>query len=110
MTIGFCVIILTLIIAFIRLFNISNNNNKEKLHPFECGFNPLLNPQTPFSIQFFKILLIFIIFDIEIIIILPMPLLININKISIVIIISIIVIITLGLIFEWKEGSLQWIK
>lgn len=81
----------------------------EKNSPFECGFNPSQKTRIPFSLQFFLIALIFIIFDVEIILIIPSPLfLINSWKLSISIS-TLIMIIFIGLLHEWNEGSLKWI-
>lgn len=95
------------IISFLRNKRI---NFKNKFYSFECGFNPFTSPQSFFSIQFFKILIIFLLFDIEIIIIIPIPLYHPITFINYTFYILIIRIIILGLIFEWKEGSLEWLK
>lgn len=83
--------------SLIRSINIKN---KEKLYSFECGFNPFNKSQTPFSIQFFKILLIFLLFDIEIIVILPLPTINNINYYTNITIIIILFLLILRLIFE----------
>lgn len=85
--------------------------DKEKTTPFECGFDPYLITRTPFSLRFFKIAIIFLIFDIEIVLILPLPLLNrSINTIYITSRLIIIIIILRGLLYEWQQGSLDWMK
>lgn len=105
-----------LIIIFIRtiLYRITTLRikfkiNKSLTRTFECGFNPLSPPITAFSIQFFKILILFLLFDLEIIILLPSPFFHVIDVYTITSILLIILIIIIGFIFEWKEGSLQWV-
>lgn len=48
---------------------------REKITPFECGFSPIKKSRAPFSLRFFIITLIFLIFDIEVTLVLPMGLL-----------------------------------
>nr|UPL65331.1 NADH dehydrogenase subunit 3 [Pachyphlegyas modiglianii] len=86
--------------------------NKEKLSPFECGFDPITSARIPFSLQFFLIAILFLIFDIEIVIILPM---ICTMKMSNSIYWSttsmfMILLLLIGLYYEWKNGMLEWSK
>nr|YP_009000470.1 NADH dehydrogenase subunit 3 [Ornithodoros brasiliensis]AHF21684.1 NADH dehydrogenase subunit 3 [Ornithodoros brasiliensis]QZP40887.1 NADH dehydrogenase subunit 3 [Ornithodoros brasiliensis] len=84
---------------------------KEKNSPFECGFDPFSMSRTPFSIRFFMIAIIFIIFDIEIIIILPFPMFNNfLETYSVVSMSFIIILILAGLIYEWYNGMIKWLK
>ncbi|WP_374758070.1 NADH-quinone oxidoreductase subunit A [Rhodococcus sp. NKCM2511] len=53
------------------ILSFKNYQDREKPTPYECGFNPITSPHLPFSIQFYLIAVIFLIFDIEIILILP---------------------------------------
>nr|BCW91764.1 NADH dehydrogenase subunit 3 [Ixodes pavlovskyi] len=106
-------IIMIPFLIFITFFLISfkSFSNKEKLSPFECGFDPFSLSRIPFSLKFFLIAIIFLIFDIEIVIILPFPLLFfNKNMLFLVTFIIINILISWGLIYEWKKGMLEWLK
>ena len=85
--------------------------SREKLRPFECGFDPKTLPRTPFSLKFYLISVIFLIFDIEIALILPIPLLLRVtNYISLAFLATaFFFILLIGLLFEWKEGALNWL-
>nr|AYR05350.1 NADH dehydrogenase subunit 3 [Coleoptera sp. ACP-2013] len=86
--------------------------NFEKSTPFECGFEPLTSSRLPFSLHFFLIAIIFLIFDIEITLLLPLIKIINYSNImNYMFIITIFIIILLwGLIHEWNQGALNWLN
>nr|QDO72170.1 NADH dehydrogenase subunit 3 [Gargara sp. 16071360] len=84
----------------------------QKSSPFECGFNPISNKRLPFSIHFFMIAIIFLIFDVEIVIIMPMVMTMKFSMmkfwgLTATIFISILLI---GLYYEWLNGLLNWTK
>nr|YP_010350325.1 NADH dehydrogenase subunit 3 [Ixodes barkeri]UOK09754.1 NADH dehydrogenase subunit 3 [Ixodes barkeri]UOL50397.1 NADH dehydrogenase subunit 3 [Ixodes barkeri] len=105
------IIMIPLLIMMTSLI-ISKNKfmDKEKLSPFECGFDPMSMSRMSFSLKFFMIAIIFLIFDIEIILILPYPMISNKNFSMFVSLILIMLIIMFGLMYEWKKGMLEWIK
>nr|WOR80777.1 NADH dehydrogenase subunit 3 [Pygoluciola sp.] len=82
----------------------------EKSSPFECGFDPKTSARMPFSLQFFLIAMIFLIFDVEITLLLPLVITMKITSIlSFSMITSIFILILLmGLYHEWNQGALKW--
>nr|QXG19015.1 NADH dehydrogenase subunit 3 [Chymomyza costata] len=84
--------------------------DREKSSPFECGFDPKSSSRLPFSLRFFLIAIIFLIFDVEIALILPMIIIFKFSNMFIWSINSIIFILILliGLYHEWNQGMLNW--
>nr|AID57282.1 NADH dehydrogenase subunit 3 [Eremias multiocellata] len=82
----------------------------EKLSPYECGFDPLGSARLPFSIRFFLVAILFLLFDLEIALLLPTPWAINLSHPSMTITWTsiIIALLTIGLIYEWAQGGLEW--
>lgn len=97
-------IILTVLISKKR------KNLREKWIPFECGFNFLNQSRMPFSIRFFLIAIIFIIFDVEIALILPLiPTFLKANLFKWTFTkVSFLIILILGIFLEWKELTFEW--
>nr|YP_009946940.1 NADH dehydrogenase subunit 3 [Macrostemum floridum]QOH91258.1 NADH dehydrogenase subunit 3 [Macrostemum floridum] len=103
-------IISNLMIIISIIISKKKMKNKEKLSPFECGFNPLLTSRIPFSLQFIMISIIFLIFDIEISLILPMIITLNFNLMNtwLMTILFFILILILGIFYEWSQNFLAW--
>nr|UKE80293.1 NADH dehydrogenase subunit 3 [Phlogotettix monozoneus] len=104
-----CTILMALIMIILLVSKKSIIDN-QKATPFECGFNPMSYSRLPFSIHFFMIAVIFLIFDIEIIMIMPMILTVKTSMIKYWLLTSIMftVILIVGLIHEWKNGMISW--
>nr|UPX88427.1 NADH dehydrogenase subunit 3 [Taeniopteryx nebulosa] len=84
--------------------------DREKSSPFECGFDPKSSSRLPFSLRFFLIAVIFLIFDVEIALLLPMILIFPFSSIWIWSSVSLffLFILLLGLYHEWNQGALDW--
>nr|FAA04199.1 TPA: NADH dehydrogenase subunit 3 [Cylicobdellidae sp. FA-2019] len=87
-----------------------NYLSRNKISPFECGFDTNSQARLPFSTRFFMLAIIFIIFDIEVVMLAPIPLLMfMLSYKSFMLSFSMFMLILMfGLIHEWNEGSLNW--
>lgn len=67
-----CVVLLSIVLLIIRLIVSQKCRfEKDKLTSFECGFDSMRRRRIPFSLRFFLLALLFIVFDLEIILLFP---------------------------------------
>ncbi len=107
----FLVIALILSAGFILInFLLSPNNpDPEKLSAYECGFEPFNDSRMEFDVRFYLVAILFIIFDLEIAFLFPWA--ISLGAIGIFGFVSMMIflfILTIGFIYEWKKGALDW--
>tara|TARA_A100001388_G_scaffold249998_1_gene211038 strand:- start:68 stop:436 length:369 start_codon:yes stop_codon:yes gene_type:complete len=107
----FLFIALALSIGFIVLNFIFSpkNPDPEKLSAYECGFEPFNDSRMEFDVRFYLVAILFIIFDLEIAFLFPWA--ISLGTIGLYGYISMLVflfILTIGFIYEWKKGALDW--
>nr|YP_005087666.1 NADH dehydrogenase subunit 3 [Harengula jaguana]WNH19274.1 NADH dehydrogenase subunit 3 [Harengula clupeola]BAL43707.1 NADH dehydrogenase subunit 3 [Harengula jaguana] len=110
MTILLITSLLSLILVVVSFFLPQMNPDAEKLSPYECGFDPLGTARLPFSLRFFLVAILFLLFDLEIALLLPLPWanqlpdpLLTISWASVI-----LILLTLGLVYEWSQGGLEW--
>nr|YP_009532929.1 NADH dehydrogenase subunit 3 [Eumantispa harmandi]AMW67936.1 NADH dehydrogenase subunit 3 [Eumantispa harmandi]AYG51264.1 NADH dehydrogenase subunit 3 [Eumantispa harmandi] len=111
MSISFMVILIAIITMLIAsILSKKSFYDREKNSPFECGFDPKSSARMPFSLHFFLIAIIFLIFDVEIALLLPSILTLNFSNINmwILSLSFFIFILLLGLYHEWNQGALNW--
>lgn len=82
----------------------------EKNSPFECGFDPVGIGRLNFSVRFFLIAVIFLIFDVEIALLLPLIVIPHCRNYIIWggLRALFLLILRLGTFYEWQEGALDW--
>nr|SCN12525.1 NADH dehydrogenase subunit 3 [Typhlatya miravetensis] len=107
--------LLTLIISSVIMFISSilakkTYMDREKNSPFECGFDPKGSARLPFSLRFFLIAVIFLIFDVEITLLLPIAPIMSVCNIQSWTFTSVffLIILLIGLYHEWNQGALEW--
>nr|QGS65148.1 NADH dehydrogenase subunit 3 [Brama dussumieri] len=109
-TIILIAIALSTLLAIVSFWLPQMAPDHEKLSPYECGFDPLGSARLPFSLRFFLVAILFLLFDLEIALLLPLPWgdqlpspLTTFSWAS-----SVLILLTLGLIYEWLQGGLEW--
>nr|AEX65980.1 NADH dehydrogenase subunit 3 [Vanga curvirostris] len=101
---------LSIILTVLNFWLAQTNPDSEKLSPYECGFDPLGSARLPFSIRFFLVAILFLLFDLEIALLLPLPWAIQLQTplTTLTWASTLILLLTLGLIYEWAQGGLEW--
>nr|YP_009532271.1 NADH dehydrogenase subunit 3 [Mantella baroni]AYA43934.1 NADH dehydrogenase subunit 3 [Mantella baroni] len=101
---------LSIILAFISFWLPIIAPDLEKLSPYECGFDPLGSARLPYSMRFFLIAILFLLFDLEIALLLPTPWATQLLTPTLTIfwLSLIIVLLTAGFIYEWLQAGLEW--
>nr|AFB19647.1 NADH dehydrogenase subunit 3 [Leioptila annectens] len=103
-------LILSLALTALNFWIAQMSPDAEKLSPYECGFDPLGTARLPFSIRFFLVAILFLLFDLEIALLLPLPWATQLQNPTTTLTWTsiLILLLTLGLVYEWIQGGLEW--
>lgn len=100
---------LTLVMVTASLIAARQKPDSEKLSPYECGFEAFDDARRQFDVRFYLVSILFIIFDLEVAFLFPWA--ISLGNIGIFGFWSMIIflgVLTVGFIYEWKKGALEW--
>ncbi len=83
--------------------------DKEKLSPYECGFEPFDEARMKFDVRYYLVAILFIIFDLEIAFLFPWAVSLDaIGSFGLLAMALFLAILVVGFIYEWKKGALEW--
>ena len=84
--------------------------NTEKVTPYECGFNPIYGQvRAPFTIQYYLVAILFLIFDLEIAVLYPIAVtLYEVTFYGFTIIVIFLLLLTIGFVYEFGKGALKF--
>ena len=102
-------LILSIGFIFINFVFSPKKPDPEKLSTYECGFEAFNDSRMEFDVRFYLVAILFIIFDLEIAFLFPWA--ISLGKIGLFGFVSMMIflfILTVGFIYEWKKGALDW--
>ena len=107
----FLIIAFGLSIAFVAINYIAapSKPDPETLSAYECGFEPFQDSRMEFDVRFYLVAILFIIFDLEIAFLFPWAISLgNIGLLGFSSMMIFLFILTIGFIYEWKTGALDW--
>nr|YP_010713300.1 NADH dehydrogenase subunit 3 [Mesobuthus eupeus]WDA95763.1 NADH dehydrogenase subunit 3 [Mesobuthus eupeus] len=107
---GFSLLLSGMILFIGGLISSSMEIEKESGSVYECGFESSKSARVPFSLQFFLVGVIFLIFDVEIVLMMPVPLAEWLSGSEVLLLFFFVVLLLVGLFFEWWNGALEWRK
>ena len=85
------------------------NPDPEKLSAYECGFEAFGDSRMEFDVRFYLVAILFIIFDLEIAFLFPWAISLgNLGPLGFWSMMVFLFILTIGFIYEWKKGALDW--
>ena len=103
--------IATLIIILNRLLGPKNKGSEVRSEPFECGVKPFEIQKGHFSVKFYLIAMLFILFDVEIIWFFPWAVILReLGWPGILEMFAFVFFLGLGYVYVWKKGALEWEK
>ena len=85
------------------------NPDDQKLSPYECGFDVFEDTRSQFDVRFYLVAILFIIFDLEVAFLFPWA--VSLGSIGLLGFWSRMIflgVLTVGFIYEWKKGALEW--
>ena len=101
-------VLLTLGSAIGRFFS-RNPADPEKLSPYECGFEAFEDSRMKFDVRYYLVCILFIVFDLEIVFLFPWAVALGtIGVAGLIAMVVFLAILTVGFIYEWKKGALEW--
>lgn len=101
--------ILATVIILLSYILVFQQADSEKISAYECGFQPFEEARSQFDVRFYLVAILFIIFDLEIMFLFPWS--INLQAIGFFgygSMLFFLLILTIGFIYEWKKGALDW--
>jgi NADH:ubiquinone oxidoreductase subunit 3 (subunit A) len=102
--------VLTGILLMLNVLLAVHKPDTEKVSAYECGFSPVYGQtRAPFSIQYYLVGILFLLFDLEILLLYPLATsLYQVGSYGFVIAVAFFLVLTLGFMFEWGKGALYF--
>ena len=103
--IGFAIV--TLVLASLVA---SARYNKVKLEPYECGIEPDTDARSRYSVRYYLVAMLFVIFDVETVFMFPWAVIMDeLALFGLIEMLVFLFILVLGYVYAWRKGALEWV-
>ena len=100
---------LSAVIVVASLVLAKQNPDTEKLSAYECGFPAFEDARIKFDVRFYLVAILFIIFDLEVAFLFPWAVALgDVGTLGFFSMVVFLAILTIGFVYEWKKGALEW--
>jgi NADH-quinone oxidoreductase subunit A len=100
---------LSVVIVIASLVLAQQRPDSEKLSAYECGFEPFDDARGRFDVRYYLVAILFIIFDLEVAFLFPWAISLgDIGMFGFWSMMGFLGLLTIGFIYEWKKGALEW--
>jgi NADH:ubiquinone oxidoreductase subunit 3 (subunit A) len=101
--------VIVIALLALNLFFAASKPNEEKLTTFECGFSPVEQARQKFSIHFYLVGILFLVFDLEVLLLFPAAVsMYSIGQSGFWILLFFLVVLTIGFVYEYASGALNY--
>ena len=110
--IGIFVLVATGFALFTLVFSSlihSEKYNQVKLEPYECGIEPATDARDRYSIRYYLVAMLFVIFDVETVFMFPWAVVLEpLGVFGLIEMMVFLLILVVGFVYAWKKGALEW--
>ena len=83
--------------------------NRVKLEPYECGIEPVTDARDRYSVRYYLVAMLFVIFDVETIFMFPWAVIMDVEpQFFLIEMLVFLFILVVGYVYAWRRGALDW--
>lgn len=102
-------VVLAIAMVLVPMVVAKSRPDKEKLSAYECGFEAFEDARRKFDVRFYLVAILFIIFDLEVAFLFPWAVALgSIGMFGFWSMVMFLAVLTVGLVYEWNKGALDW--
>jgi NADH:ubiquinone oxidoreductase subunit 3 (subunit A) len=102
-------LLISFVVFGISFFGVLKQYDLEKISAYECGFDPFEDTRKRFDVRFYLVAILFIVFDLEVAYLFPWSLVLgSVDVFGYFVMMIFLSLVTLGFVYEWLIGALDW--